>query len=265
MVIELIGTPGAGKTTLIPAIVGSLRERGIEAFTVVDAARPYAQRTFWGKVVHSLAPRSLHRPLLWQLFYRLSTLYRLLFAIKHPRLIWQVLSSQLQRPEAADVRQRKVLHWYFRLTGYYEFLRGHARSGEALVFDEGFVHRVVQLFASSVEEPDKAQVRAYIDLLVQPDLVVFARTPWQTCKRRIVHRGLWQRASHKSPAEISEFVFNAHLAVNLAVDHMKSKGWNIIEVDNDSPDPMIAKTDLSFQLAQILSIGSEVYEVQSVL
>ena len=42
MVIEFIGAPGAGKTTLIPTVANICRTRGICARTVVDAARPSA-------------------------------------------------------------------------------------------------------------------------------------------------------------------------------------------------------------------------------
>ncbi|UCG25667.1 MAG: hypothetical protein JSW55_06665, partial [Chloroflexota bacterium] len=151
MYFEFIGAPGAGKTTLLPAAAEAMAGRGLTAYTVAEAARPFARRTWPGAAVARLAPESWRGPLLWQTFYRLSLLDRMRFFAGHKRLLCLVLASQWRRPASADARQRRVLHWYFRHAGYYEFLRKRATSGELLIFDEGFVHRVVQLFASAVE------------------------------------------------------------------------------------------------------------------
>ena len=174
MIIEFIGAPGAGKTTLMPTVMDFFQEQGLKAYTVVDAARPFAQRTLLGKGI-ALAPATLRRPLLWQVFYRLSAWRRWHFRREHGRLMDHVLNSQVGRPAEADVEKRKVLYWFDHLTGYYEFLRAYARPDEVLVLDEGFVHRVVQLFSSSVEAPNQAQIVAYLDLVPRPDFGDFCR------------------------------------------------------------------------------------------
>lgn len=235
MIIEFIGTPGAGKSTLQAAVIELFQERGIQAWSIVDAARPCAQRTVWGRVISRASPHSLRSPLLWQVFYFLSTLYRLRFFLKYPRLIWQVFDSQRRRPIPVEERQH-ALHWFFHLVGYYEFLIAYALPGEALVLDEGFVHRVVQMNASDVEEPDPDQILAYVNLLPRPDLVIAVQTPWEVCKERIYRRGLWQRFQHKSPEEVSRYVANSNRIVNLTIEHLRSAGWPLIEVDNGSDE-----------------------------
>jgi thymidylate kinase len=257
LIVEFIGTPGAGKTTLLPTVIEHLQARGIRARTVVEAARPYAQRTWLGAAVGRLIPLSLHRALWWQVYYHLSTLYQLKFFAKHPRLIRHVLSSQRRRPISAGARQY-VLFWFFRLAGCYEFLTAHARSDEALLFDEGFIHRVVQMNASDVEEPDPARILAYVNLLPQPDLVIFPKAPWEICEQRIYRRGLWERYRHKSQAEVSRHIANAHRIVSLTVDTIKSKGWTVIEVDNGTDDLTASTAELRSKLATIPFQTSEV-------
>lgn len=249
MIIELIGTPGAGKTTLLPVVTGFFETRNYKAYTVVEAARPFARRTAWGKMVLGLAPLSWQHPLLWRVFYLLSIVYRWKFIARHLRLISQVLAAQKNRPAAADVRQRKVLVWFFRQMGYYEFLRFQARPDEVLVFDEGFIHRVVQLHTSSIEKPDTAQITAYVDLLPRPDLVIFIQASEAVCEKRIYERGLWQRAQHKRPGEISQFVAHARQAVNLAVAQARCRDWPVIEVNNDGEELTAVITNLCQQLA----------------
>jgi thymidylate kinase len=252
MIIEFIGAPGSGKTTLSPTVIECLREHGLQGFSVIEAARPCARRSLLGKVASYLAPAAWQGPLLWQVFYQSSTLYELKFCARHPRLIKQVIVSQRRRPTAAAVRQRRVRHWFFRLTGYYEFLRGHLRRNEALILDEGFLHRVVQLYASSVEAPDSAQIAEYIDLLPTPDLVIFTQAPPAVCEQRIYRRGLWERFQQKSPEEISRFVANAYRVVHLAVEHAAAKGWQVLEVDNSDSSPEAAQAQLREKLTVIL-------------
>ena len=263
MIIELVGAPGAGKTTLLPAVCEFFQERHLTAFTIVQAARPLTRRTVLGKVISGLTPPTWRRAVLWQLFYRLGSLYQLKFMARHPRLAWQVFHSQNRRPTAADVRQRQVRHWYFRLAGEYEFLKRQLRPNELLVLDEGFVHRVVQLFASSAERPNSAQIAAYIDLLPQPDLVIFIQAPAEICQRRIYARGLWPRAHQKSPAEIAQFVANAHCAVNLAVAQAQRKGWPLVNLPNGGSDLAAAQAELHHQLAQVVSVANPSWGAQT--
>ena len=255
MIVEFIGTPGAGKSTLLPTVIEILQNEGGKALTHVAASRLYAQRTFPGKAICRLLPGPLHRSLLWQVFYRLSILYRLRFLIKHLRLCWQVLRSQSLRPASADIKQRKVLSWFFRVAGYYEFLRAYAQPNEALIFDEGFIHRVVQLHVSGMEEPDPSQIVTYVDLLPKPDVVIYVQAQPEVCEQRIYGRGLWERFRHKPPQEISRFVANAHQVVILAVEHIKQKGWLVIEVDNSSDNLVASKMQLRDELTDKILFG----------
>ncbi len=263
MIIEFIGAPGAGKTTLLPEVTRFFESHGCRAFTVVEAARPLARRTLGGRLVHRLAPAMLKRPLLWRIFYLHGFAHRLSFMAQRPRLIAQVLASQRGRPANADVRQRQVLPWLFRHMGYYEFLRRHARTDEVLLFDEGFIHRVVQLFTSSAERPSPSQITDYLDFVPRPDLIIFVQASVEICEERIYERGLWPRAQHKDPAEISQFICHAHDAVEMAVAHARRKRWLVLEVANDGADLTAVQTMLWQQLDQI-SLGRwSTWEVQT--
>ena len=256
MIVEFISTPGAGKTTLLPTGVEYFRERGLPAFSVLEAARPYAQRTLLGDAIGRFAPAALRRPLLWQVFYYHSLLYQRKFIRKNPELIQQVLRFQERRPISAEAH-RHVLHWFFRLLGDYEFLTAYAWPDEVLVFDEGFIHRVVQMNASPVEQPDPAQVLAYVNLLPRPDLVIVPQAPPEVCEQRIYRRGVWKHFRQHSPAELSRYVANAHRVVNWAVDHIKNQGWTVIEVDNEGDDLARSKAELRNQLTQALALARQ--------
>ena len=56
MIVELVGTPGAGKTTLATALITLLEERGIAAASIEAAARDHMRRTRLGRLIDRLAP-----------------------------------------------------------------------------------------------------------------------------------------------------------------------------------------------------------------
>src|SRR5687768_8541920 len=91
LVVEFVGTPGSGKTTLSIELVELLKEHGIEAATVVGAAREHARRTLVGRALGRLRPARLRRLLLWEVFYVLGLLHAVAFVRNQPVLTRQVL------------------------------------------------------------------------------------------------------------------------------------------------------------------------------
>lgn len=268
MIIEFIGTPGSGKTSLLHAAADSLRETGMRPFTVIEASRVFATRTAVGKAVQVITPASIRQQMLWQVFHRLSSLKRVRFKQEHHQLFTLIARWQRERPEAAGAQQRRVEYWLNQLAGYYSFLSANIQAGEVLLFDEGFVHRVVQLFASPIETPDAAKVAAYAALIPQPDLVVYVNTPVEVCLKRIYERGVWQRMQDRSPEELHHFIENANLAVTQMVAQLIAQNWRVIEVDNSQSELSTAQQSLSMQLSQTLfsnrSVTLPVLEFQRV-
>ena len=248
LVVEFFGTPGAGKTTLLKAARTIFQERGFQAYSVVDAARPYAQRTFLGKAVNRLSPTQYRKQLLWQVFYYTSFVDRLKFMRKHQQLARYVTHSQKHRPVEAAIRERRVLYWFHHLMGYYEFLTAHAQPGEVLIWDDGFVHRAVHLHASMVETPSMADIRTYVDLIPQPDIVIVPCTPIEVCEERILQRGIWKHFQNKKRAELKRYLTSADRVVQGTLDYIKSRGWLVVEVDNSCADLALTNAELQKKL-----------------
>jgi Ser/Thr protein kinase RdoA (MazF antagonist) len=248
LIVEFLGTPGAGKTTLMDAVRDILQLEGVRGYSVVEAARPFALRTFPGNIVNLLAPARYRRQLLWQVFYYMSLVYRLKFLHRHRRLVSYVLSSQKRRPPEAAIRERRVLYWFYHLMGYYEFLTAYARPGEALIFDDGFVHRAVHLHASTVETPDPARIKAYIDLIPHPDIVIVPRAPLEVCENRILRRGIWKHFRNKSRDELRQYLASSNQVVKATMDCINAEEWRVIEVENGNGDFTLALEELRKKL-----------------
>jgi AAA domain len=230
-VIELIGTPGAGKTTLCPEIIDRLHERGWRPSTIVDAARDHARRTPAGRVVARCTRGAVRRLLLWWLFYVLATAHAAAFVFEHPRLSRTVIRTQLRRPLPL-ARRLHVCFWFFQLGGRQRFLRGTAREREVLVVDDGFVHRAVHLFASHNERTSHDLVDRYIDSLAEPALVVHVRCDQETCEDRVRRRGVWRHSRRLTVGELSRYLIESEHVTTSATRRARQRGWPVVEVDN---------------------------------
>jgi thymidylate kinase len=251
LMIEFIGTPGAGKTTLSNELIALLREQGILASSILGAARDHSARTALGRAVLWLSPPSLRAPLLWQVFYRLSMLHILGFAREHLELCRQVLRTQLQR-QVPVATKRHGLSWFFHLAGRCHFLQTTAVDRETIVVDDGFLHRSVSFYASHSEEPDPEGVSDYVDLLPTPDLVVFVVARREVCEERILRRGVWTHRRHLSSSAISRYLRNAEQVVNTAVRQARARGWNVAEIVNEGGSLEQVRWDLNRAVTPLL-------------
>jgi thymidylate kinase len=231
LVVEFIGIPGSGKTTLALELAGLLRARSVPASTVVDAAREHARGTPLGRRIGNLDSPRLQRALLWQLFYGYGLGHATRFVRERPMLTRHVVRSQLRRrlPVAGRLH---VLWWYFQLAGRYRFLTTTARAREVFVLDDGFLHRSIHLYATAIGEPDSRAVAAYVDLLPVPDVVVFTVADRETCEERVRRRGLWQHSKRLRHNTLSAYLANAECVADLAVRRARQRGWHVVAVNN---------------------------------
>ncbi len=255
MIVEMIGIPGAGKTSMLPTVTSTLADFNFKARRVVDAGRPFARRDPAGAALEKWAPRSIQPKLLWQVFYWRSYAARRRFARKNPELIAHVRQAQRSR-QIPRADRRHALYWFFHLTGYYEYLLSHMQPGEALVMDEGFTHRVVQLFATGKEKPDLDSVRRYIDLIPRPDLLIALRAPSELCEARVYRRGIWSRMKGRSGTEISRYFSNAETVVAWTLKYVESIGWPVIHVENQESRLSLARENLRWWLVDHLTLDT---------
>jgi Ser/Thr protein kinase RdoA (MazF antagonist) len=251
MVIELAGPPGAGKTSLLPTVQRACEAVGLRPYTVEEAARVLVGRTPAGRLAGHL-PAPLRRRALWGIFALGRAVGAVRLASRRPAIAFNVARTQWRRPAEADVAARRVVHWYVRMAGAYEFLRRLGRPGEALIIEEGFVHRVVQLHASAVERPARHRIVRYVESLPPSDLLVLVRAPVGVCQERVRMRGVWQRLQHCDGDDIDRFVSNAHLAIALAADALRGGVQPMVEIDN-AADLARAEITLKERLEEALS------------
>ncbi|MFP3914640.1 MAG: phosphotransferase enzyme family protein, partial [Actinomycetota bacterium] len=234
LIVEMIGTPGSGKTTGSPGIHAALRRAGWDTHTPEGGARVVVGRTALGRRVTRLERDRAVSVILWRLYLLHRWVAMVRAVIRRPGHFLGVIRYQSRRPAGALVRRRRVLYWYLRTVGAQEFFRRHAHPGEAIVFEEGRVHRVVQLFSSPVDAASPTDVRRCLAGVPRPDLVVALACPVPVCVRRVRSRGVWDRLSGLSEESLARFVANAGRVVEETVDFLAADGWSLVEVDGES-------------------------------
>jgi len=203
-VVEFLGVPGAGKSTIADALSKTLPG----AVGLDDAVRLSLGRRGDDPITR-LAARMTRSPSsrLWSAAYarstdRLSALIR--FASAGPNLLESVLVAQRERAER-DLRPDLVLGWILNLMARYQLA---TESGEAswLVVDEGFAQRAVALLAAGYEQNDEPALQAYLDASPKPDVLVVVESPLEVCRARLDQRGWSERLTGAGEADRQVFL-----------------------------------------------------------
>jgi hypothetical protein len=232
LIVELLGVPGAGKTTISQELVGLLGAHGVRADTIVSAGRSRAAASPVGRVLAVRRSSRARRAVEWQLFSIGAALACVPFARAHRELTRRVVGDQLRRDLPLRLRVH-IIRSFLRLCGRYRCLTAMTGPTEALVLDDGFVHRAVQVHASAFEDVEAGRVGDYIGRVPAPDLVVFVTARVATCERRVRERGVWRHSRHLSPDQLSRYLRNAEIVVDAAADQVRRLGWNLVQIDND--------------------------------
>ena len=235
MIVEFLGNTGAGKSTLVSALIHFWCDEGVMAMSVTDAIHHYMRQTVVGRAVCRLAPPAWQGPILWRAFaHTTARWHTAAFVVEQRELARYVWASQRHRPIPRPHR-RLILRLFFKMAGQYHFFQGRRRPGEVIVFDEGFAHRAVHLFASPTERPDPERVVAYLERIPRPDRVVLVQAPPAVCLARISARGLQARLRGLDAEAVARFVVHAGQVVDVVARHLAASGVELVVVENGGP------------------------------
>jgi homoserine kinase type II len=121
---------------------------------------------------------------------------------------------------------------FFEVAGQTQYLRRRLRPGEIVLFEEGLVHRAVNLFAWEPGLLETGPVKTYFERLPAQGLVVLVHTPLETSLERATARGLPLRLRDKEPQAIERFMHNSGRILETAAAALTEMDRPMIEVDN---------------------------------
>lgn len=250
-VVEFLGVPGSGKTTLANQLVEELRHAGFDVATITGLARRRAAATTLGKLIQTVVPPPLRSTLLWWVFYGLGAASGLGLLHRDPTLARFVAATQLRRPLSVATRWH-ILFWFLQLAGRHRVLVDGSTGAQVLVIDDGFAHRAVHLHASHHRDPDRRPVLRYLELIPVPDLVVHVDTETSACLERVIGRGVWAHSRHLTERELGHYLKSARAVVETAAQEMRRRGTTVVEVSGTG-DPAVTAGELGANVAAEVS------------
>lgn len=184
-VVEFIGIPGSGKTTLMRTVLTRLSGAGLAPLdlnaAVVAAARHSLRDSALGPVLR-FVPDRLARRLISRSHERFLSLSDALAG--KPDLGIAVIDSLRNRSASAPDSDQAV-RWMFETLWKHELWR-RGNGANWLVLDEGFSHRAITLFGYRYgeDEGDFAALGRYLDAIPLPSLVIKVDTEPIACFER---------------------------------------------------------------------------------
>jgi thymidylate kinase len=229
MIIEFTGVPGAGKSTMALVVRQVLCDLGLKAMLVPEASRCCLMRAPLGRVIRLVTPPRWQERVIWGVFRRLLLLYKIEFAVRNRTLVWRVL-GELARRQLSWRDKRSIMRWFFRDGGYYRYFLDRLQPEEALILDEGLVHRATSLYTSASEDPSPLEVTGYVKLLPRSDLVIWVQAPLDICAARVSSRGMSKRYLGE---DLAPFLNNSAKTIDIALQGIRDIGWDTVVTRSD--------------------------------
>lgn len=233
MIIEFTGVPGAGKSTLVPAVKDIVEEHGLIALSRWEAEQRCARRTRIGHAVGWIVV-ACGGVWLRGVLYPAMTLSVLRFTVRNPRFVWHVVLSQWRHPACRSGRLKR-LRGFFGMAARYELFRNHLEPSEVVVLDEGLAHQAVNLYVSEIDPPNAEFIFRYLSLLPSPDWVIEIRAQLNGCLQRMSVRGMPNRLHGKSEEEVERFLAHAASVLESVSRKLAERGNRLTAVDNIGP------------------------------
>ena len=218
--VELAGSVGAGKSTLAPVLIRTLRDAGIDALSLADAVAEAA-----GGRVRA----------------RVDIPSGIAFVVSNAslmRLAW----NQLRRADIDRSHRRRIMGLVLRLGARLRFVAARLPDDRVVVAEEGFVQRMVNVFAWLPDGAPAGAMERYLELAPVADTVVLVRVEPSLAAARARERGLPTRVRTKRPMEAEAFMARAGEVVDRAAAILAARGVRVIEIDNTGPPDSVAET-----------------------
>jgi thymidylate kinase len=222
MMIEFIGSTGAGKTTLFAAV-----QRRLAGTTGVTTA--------FDLLAAPLGLRGVTHPTARNLIQEAAGLPFLLASLPRHRPVLAFTLRMLARQAGFSVFTLNNLRSLARKIGVYEFGRRYGRDRIILV-DEGTVLLAHNLFVYSSASYTAEEITRFAALTPLPDLIVYVRAPVETLIGRALRRTDPPREMRsKDRAQIETYVGRAAALFEQLVKTEPIRG-RVLIVENPESD-----------------------------
>lgn len=231
MLIEFAGAPGSGKTTLAQGLAKRQREPGDAIFLADEAVSVFNARSKFGSTVSTFLGPGQQRSVLGKYFRLMSPWYYYKFRFNH-QTFSKIVGGSFQNRSIPRDHVDLIRSYFERAMIYHQFISDHRRPGEAIIFDEGFAHRITH-FVSEDEIPDVHQIKAYYQNKPGCNVLVYLDLPVKTCEQRVLSRGLHGRMKDFNSEQVHKFILHSKQALEIGINSFENQDTEIIRLGDD--------------------------------
>ena len=210
MIIEFTGLIGSGKSTLAQDAKRFFQSAGFIALSPDEAAWICFERSSMGQALFSLLPTAMGvMTARWAFALHQRLVYPFLFSLVYSGLVLHIFRSSPALHTLPFRHRQTILRFFFRVAAQSHYLRGHLLPGEVVIFEEGLIHRAINLYAWEPGNLDMQAVEEYLGRIPASDLAILVNAPLVLCLERAKARGLPVRLKDKDPQVVERFMENS--------------------------------------------------------
>ena len=195
MIVEFIGSTGAGKTTLINEVRCRLRKTSQVTTSIDLATSLLGLKGLTNPTLQNLVQEFISIP------FFISTLYKYNEYLRNTvKLFWRKTGFSMQAIHNLRSLERKI--------GMYEITKVLGKD-QVILVDEGPI-LALHMFVSAKITYTPEEIARFIDLLPLPDLIIYIRASVDTLIERTVRRPDPPReVDRKNPVQMDAYIKNA--------------------------------------------------------
>jgi deoxyadenosine/deoxycytidine kinase len=195
MIVEFIGSTGAGKTTLINEVRCRLAKTSKVTTSIDLATSLLGLKGLANPTLQNLTQEFISLP------FFIGTLYKHNEYLRHTiKLFWRKTSFSMQAIHNLRSLERKI--------GMYEITKVLGKE-QVILVDEGPI-LALHMFVSAKNAYTPEEIARFIDLLPLPDLIIYIRASVDTLIERTVRRPDPPReVDRKNPVQMDAYLKNA--------------------------------------------------------
>lgn len=237
-IIEFTGIPGSGKSTVLPIVQYYLKTNGYQVYNSDDIIRSIDLGYFRNKSLRlllnpllNLLPKKIYTNM--YICSKTRQRYQINYILNNIDFIRYVVKLTNSRPIPKS-HKALILYRFIYLAELYQIAIETLGNNSILIFDEGYIHKVVSFFVSNEEKETKyTEIEKYLSFIPYIDLLVSVRTNQDLCNKRIKKRKLPRRLEGKTDVEISDYLTRSNAIINYTIKFLSKKKINMIEIDNN--------------------------------
>ena len=239
MLIEFIGLPGSGKSTIHHALLKEIEPLDNHYLSSEEAfyriACEHIDRPLRYPV--KMLPKSKALAFLLRLSTRSLMQYEAQnrYLAVHGHSLKAYFESSIYQDMSINDRSIVIGH-FLQSASIHECIDSFLDKSLSVISDEGLLQKTFMFVDHSDRANDANALQQYLQHIPLPKTVIFVKADLALCKERMINRprGLTDRLKHASDDAITQFLNNSEAHLNTVKDWLqKNTSATMIEIDSE--------------------------------